>query len=208
MLLGLAYLAYKLAWIPVFAVINAVLTEVPKVLRQQAAIRAGGGAAVKALEVDTIPLWPLAAAYLLWGYGLARITSAAAMIAGQTLALPNWSYQLLASFLLVLYLVADRLATLRYTVVRGHAGLRAAYLRLSRLVAVLGAYGLLHVWLWPAFGGRGWMVPLLGWVQQLLSTAGAGIALGVVGLIYLVRLVFRLFFYWQRRETGTKRQGR
>lgn len=208
MLLGLAYLAYKLAWVPLFAVLNAVLTEVPKVLRQQAAARAGKGSAGKALEVDKIPLWPLGAAYLLWGYGLARITSAAAIIAGQTLDLPEWSYQLLASFLLGLYLVADRLATLRYAEARGHAGLRAAYLRLGWLIAGLGIYGLLHVWLWPAFGGRGWVFPLLGWVQHLLSVAGAGIALGVVGLIYLVRLMFRIFFHWRRRETGAKRQGR
>jgi hypothetical protein len=207
MLLGLAYLGYKLAWVPLFATINAVLTEVPKVLRQQAAARASGGKPVSAREVDRVPLWPLATAYLLWGYGLARLTGAGVLLVGQAVPLPAWSYQALASLLLTLYIIADRLNMLKYAEARNHPALRAVYLRLGRLIAGLGAYGLLHLWLWPSFGGRGWSFPLLGWGQQLLSIRGAGIALGVVGLLYLVRLAFRIIFIWQRRGTGAKRTG-
>lgn len=200
MLLGLAYLGYKLAWVPVFAVINSVLTEVPKVLRRQAAAQTPGGAKAQAPEVDRVPLWPLAVAYLLWGYWLARMTAIATLVVGQAVPLPAWSYRLWASCLLALYIAADRVNMLKYTEARGHAALRAAYQRLGGLIVALGLYGLLHVWFWPEWGGRGWMAPLLGWGQQLLSLRGAGVALGVVGLLYLFRLGFRLVFHSRRRK--------
>ncbi|MEW6516639.1 MAG: hypothetical protein AB1439_07050 [candidate division FCPU426 bacterium] len=200
MLLGLAYLGYKLLWVPAFAVTNAVLTEVPRVLSEHAAAASGPQrATAKTPAPGRVVLWPLVAAYLLWGYLLARVTAAGTQAVQQALPLPGAAYPALASALLALFVVADRIGMLWYAERRGHAGLLAAYRRLGLLVAGMGSYGLLHLWLWPGFGGTGWIFPVLGWLQRLLAIPGAGIALGVVGLFYLFRLSWRIYFFIRRK---------
>jgi len=169
MLLGLCLFVFKVVWSLIFAVVHAVL----KVSKSSRTV-------------------PLNLVYAVWGYFLASQTTLAVTQARQTIPEIRQEYEWIGAGLLLLFMAADRITNIWLAERKLDKELQEIIKWQHFLALALLIYGLLNIFVWPAWGHlefTRWSVAL---AQRMLMFPFLGICLGVFGLIYEIRLIMRL----------------
>ncbi len=169
MLLGLCLLVFKLLWVWVFATVQAIMKVSGK-----------------------YPSWPLSLTYAAWGYSLASLTTVTVLQAWQTVSGNSPGYKICALVILAIYMTADQMAAIWIAERKQNQQLRDMARKQHWVMGAFFVYAGLNLWAWPQWGHWTLTTGWVGLMQRLLAVPGVGILFGIIGILYVLRLLARV----------------
>lgn len=169
MLLGLCLLVFKLLWVWAFATVQAIMNVSGK-----------------------HPSWPLSLIYVAWGYCLASLTTVTVLQARQTVPGNSPGYEICALVILAVYMTADQMSAIWIAERKQNQQLRDMVRKQHWIVGAFFVYAGLNLWAWPQGGHWALTTGWVGLMQRLLAVPGIGIVSGIIGILYLLRLLARV----------------
>lgn len=169
MLLGLCLVLIKLFWTAAFA----ATTSIMEVLGKYSA-------------------WPLSLVYIFWGYSLASLTTVIVLQARQTAPWTSPGYEIIALLILAIFLASDQIAAVWMAWRKQNQPLQTIIRKQHWVVSALFLYAVLNVWVWPQWGHWALTIGWVGLMQKLLAVPVIGIMFGIIGILYILRLLARV----------------